>query len=88
MSPSGRYEVLIEESEQTGMIAELFETFPKRHDAFSCAARVATKVGSSTFVFDSMARRGKPNGWSITPGLNPNKVIVVPPASCRSRRGP
>lgn len=46
----------------------LLETAATRREAFSLAARMASRSGLPVKVFDSMARYGRPDRWTIHPG--------------------
>jgi hypothetical protein len=59
----------------------LLETFSRKGDAFNCAIRVANKDGLPATVYDSLARHGCGELWTVHPGITDGygSQLVIPP---------
>ena len=60
----------------------LIDTAGSRRGAFEAGCRLATRTKAPATVFDTMARRGQPELWTIQPGTELARVI--PPTRVRS----
>lgn len=64
------------------------EAAGRRDEALRAAQRKANAVGHSFTVFDTMARRGHGQLWTLHPGANPDGAcFVIPPTQRRAPAG-
>lgn len=61
------------------------EAVGRRDDALRHAQRKANAAGHPFTVFDTMARRGAAERWTIHPGADPDgPCLVIPPSRRRT----